>query len=262
VSLFMKGRNAAFDALHQPAGFVISYDDREITDVAAMADIATMAGVTISSSVTGARLPETVEGEEGAWTFQPNTTFWEILSKLATVQGHHLYVAGDVLYYAAPGTTATITLGRGETYPTDGIEIEQGHNYRSPIYVIGRAAETVGGTNPHKAGDKLVGIWRDATLEAEVGYAPHVKTDPSLSTWARVQEAGDHLWSTLNERAYKISFDLTDARAVWADLKPFAVVEWNDPSYPEIDGEKFVVVGYSKTLDGSRCEASVELMAA
>ncbi len=257
ISLHLSGEDAVLHVLHQGAGLIISYDDREITDLAAMGEIAEMAGVAFSTNITeGRRLPESVEGEEGAWTFQPNTTFYEILEKLATVQGYYLYTHEGILNYNEPPAEGSdFEIGDTAGYPTEGIEVQQEYLYRSPIYVIGRAGEN---TREYKRGDKLVGVWKSQSLEDEVGYTPLTITDPTLTDWTQVQRAGDQAWRKHNERTYRLSFNMVDAREYWNDIKPFAVFTWKSELYPAIHNQRFLVVGYSRTADGFGAQASIE----
>lgn len=264
ISISLTGQELALSSLNNSAGYMISYDDRKnVTDISAMQNVCAIAKLTFSSNVTGTKLPETIENEEGAFTFQPNTTFLEMLQKLASVQGYNLYTLNGVVYYNTTKLTTDFTVGRGEDYLTENIALKHRNLYKSRVYVIGKAGrtqtETVGSAQEKiKRGEKLVGIWRDSSIEKEVGYTPFVKIDEGLINWAMIQNEGQKLWSRFNERPYEISFDIVDATEYYNDIKLFNVFLWKDSVYSALHDKRFLITGYSKDLSLTDCTANIK----
>jgi hypothetical protein len=255
ISINISGQELALSSLANSAGYIISYDDKKNkTDVSAMANICAMANLTFSTDVTGALLPDTVEGQEGQFTFQPNTTFLEILQKLATVQGNNLYTDNSVIYYKKPKASNDFVIGRGATYLTENISIKHNSLYKSRVYVIGKAGET---TADYKRGDKLVGIWRSSAIETDVGYTPFVKIDEGLTDWTKVKNEGDKLWARFNEKPFRISFDIVDATTYYSKIKLFNTFQWKDSVYTDIHDAQFQIVGYSKEINLIDCTANI-----
>jgi len=255
ISLKIKGEAQVLQDLKTAIGYVISYDDRRKKDVDAMRNICDIVGVDFATDVTGVYLPETVEGKEGAWTFQPNATFLEILAKLAGVQEQLLTCTGSGVEYKIVKSTTDFTIGRGPEYGTENINPKQSFLYRSRIYVIGRAGET---TSEHKRGEKLIGIWRSKALEKEIGYSPHTEVNESLTDWTMVQRRGDLLWSRFNLRPYSLPVDLPDARSLYEKIKIGNVFLWKDSEYPQLHDKRFLITAFSKTTGMTDCQAHVQ----
>ncbi|OQB75517.1 MAG: hypothetical protein BWX89_00021 [candidate division TA06 bacterium ADurb.Bin131] len=254
ISLSLEGKETALFSLSKNAGYIISFDDRKITDVDAMKEISNINNLYFYTDVEGVRLPDTVEGKEGTFTFQPNVSFLEILTKLAEVQGYNLFTDEGNVYYKKEKTTADITLGRDPIAPCENIEYEHNDIFKSRIYVMGRAGEN---TSEYKRYEKLVGIWKSKTIEKEIGYDTFVKEDESLTDWDKIQKEGQKLWKRFNERNYIIKFDITDASDYFDKIKLFNTFKWIDSEYSFLDQKLFQIIGYSKDVGMIDCTATI-----
>jgi hypothetical protein len=255
ISLKLAGQNTILHSLKKTIGFIISYDDRKgYTDTKAMGNLCDMLNIPFETNITGVRIPETQDGQEGVFTFQPNVTFLDILTKLAGVQGNNLYISNGKVVYNKPVTTETLTLGRTSDYTCEGITYGQNDVFKSRVYVIGKAAES---TKEHKAGDKLVGIWKSETIENQIGYDVFTKEDETLTNWDMVIQAGEKLWQRFNRRLYTIKFNIEDSRDIIDKIQLFNVFKWIDESYPALNNKLFTITGYTKDIDQTNCKASV-----
>lgn len=255
INLKLSGDETALFSLKRSIGYVISFDDRRITDVEAMKEVCEINNLPFVSDVMGKQLPETVEGKEGCFTFQPNVSFLEVLTGLAKIQGYNLFVDSGTVYYKKDKTAEDLTLGRSELYPVDNIEYENNDIYKSRILVIGRAGEN---TKDYKRGEKLIGVWKSRSkIEKEIGYDVFVKEDEILTDWAMVQAEGEKLWHRFNEKNYIIRFDVTDAIEYFYKIKLFNVFKWVDSGYDSINDKLFTITGYSKEISQSDCTANV-----
>ena len=254
ITLSLSGQETALHSLKKSAGYIISYDDRKITDIQAMENICNMNNLFFDTDVTGIQLPETVEGQEGAFTFQSNVSFLEILEKLAGVQGHNLYTSEGIVYYRQDKTGTDMVIGRSPIAPCEGLEYEQNDIYKSRIYVIGKAAEN---TAEYKRGDKLVGIWRSKAIEKEIGYDVFSKEDESLTDWGMIEKEGNKLWKRFNGRPYIIRFNIEDAVDYLSKIKLFNTFQWLDSEYSFLHEKRFMITGYTKEVGMSDCNATI-----
>ncbi len=254
ITLSLSGQETALFSLRKSAGYIISYDDRRITDVQAMQDICNMNNLAFVTDVDGIQVPETVEGEEGAYTFQSNVSFLDILTKLAGIQGHNLYCNEGLVYYKQDKAGTDMILGRSPVAPCDGLEYEHNDIYKSRIYVIGKAGEN---TDEYKRGEKLVGIWKSAAIEKEIGYDVFKKQDDSLTDWNMIDAEGAKLWKRFNGRPYIVKTKIEDAVDFFEKIKLFNTFQWLDSEYSFLHEKRFKIIGYTKEVDMSDCTANV-----
>ncbi len=255
ITLSLEGEETALFSLKRSIGYIISFDDMRITDVKAMEKICVINNIPFESDVSGIQLPETIEGKEGAFTFQPNVSFLEVLTELAKVQGYNLYTSEGIVYYMQDKIKEDITLGRSPLYPCEGISYENNDIYKSRIYVIGRAGEN---TKDYKRGEKLVGIWRSRNkIEKEIGYDTFVKEDEILTDWAMVQKEGERLWHRFNGRPFIIKFDLEKADEYIEKIKLFNVFKWVDEEYDFLNNKLFFITAYTKDISAVDCKATI-----
>ncbi|MDD5486106.1 MAG: hypothetical protein PHW65_00930 [Dehalococcoidales bacterium] len=251
---FSAGQETAIHSLKKSAGYIISFDDRRITDIAAMQEICNINNLSFETDVTGAILPETVEGQEGAFTFQPNVSFLEILTKLADVQGYNFFTDEGIVCYKKEKAGTDMTLGRSSVASCEGIEYEQNDLWKSRIYVIGKAGEN---TAEYKRGEKLVGIWQSKAIEKEIGYDVFTKENESLTDWDMIEKEGAKLWRRFNGHPYAIKFNIEDAIAFFDKIKLFNTFTWQDNAYSFLNNKRFEIRGYTKEVDMSDCKATI-----
>jgi len=240
--------------LNQKTGYIISFDDMNIADIQAMETICDILKIDFETDVEGQTIPDNIENKEGTYTFQPNVTFLEILAKLAEIQGHLLYPYQGKLCYKKIKSTTDFIIGRAKNSLTENITYTQLKNYKSRLIVVGTAGEN---TEEYKIGQKLVGIWRNSTLEQEIGYTPHVCINDALTNWEMVEQYGNKLWNKFNSANYKIVFTIPYAKDYVDKIFLFNVFQWFDPSFSAVHDKRFLITDYSITVDMANCEATI-----
>jgi hypothetical protein len=254
ITFSLAASETALHSLKKSAGYIISYDDRRITDIAAMQEICNINNLLFETDVTGAILPDTVEGQEGAFTFQPNVSFLEILTKLADIQGYNLFTDEGIVCYKKEKTSTDMTLGRSPIASCEGLEYEQNDLWKSRVYVIGKAGEN---TSEYKRGEKLVGIWQSKAIEKEIGYDVFVKENDSLTDWDMIEKEGNKYWKRFNGHPYTIKFNIEDAINYFEKIKLFNTFLWLDDTYSFLNNKRFEIRGYTKEVGMSDCKATI-----
>ena len=184
---------------------------------------------------------------------------------MASIQCYNLFTYSGTVLYVKDRDEKDLDFGRTEDCNADNITMSHLKTYKSRVVVIGKSRRPQKVFNPdtqeweyYKVGEKMVGIWKSSSLEKEIGFIPYLKEDFSLSTWDNIIAEGEKLWRRFNKQVWEISFDIEGIENIWKDIRLGNVFIWTDELYPSLNGKMFKIVGYSKTISGSKTEAHIK----